>query len=268
MSTLTAPPAPPVRQVVPVLARVEALRLLLHPVTLVGTGLWLFMTSTLWWGAAPRPLDVFEAVGSSLSWTPGVLMILVGYLVATREQRAGTLDVLGSMPSQEPERLRALCLASLAPGAVALLLDLALTGLLLAQDMFAQTPTVPQLLQAPLTVVGATLLGVLVAAWAPVAFAPALTVVAMIALHVGLGSGSVASLLGPAVFWAKWGITEGQLWHGFIGGSHWWHLTYVAGLCGLAAAGAVVHSARTRTVVAAGLAALAVTVLAALLQLP
>jgi hypothetical protein len=263
MSVLTV--APPVR-VVPVLARAEAVRLLLHPVTLVGYGLWALMTSTLWWGDPPRPLDVFESVGSALSWMPGVLMILVGYLVATREHRAGTIDVLGSLPSQEPERVRALCLASLAPGAVALVLNLALTGVL--QDRFAQSPTVPQLLQAPLTVVGATLLGVMVAAWAPVAFAPALTVVVMIGAHVALGSDPVASLFGPAVFWAEWGVTGGELWHGFIGGSHWWHLAYVVGLCGLAAAAAIVRSVRTRAVVTAGFAVLAVTVLAAVLQLP
>jgi hypothetical protein len=266
MSVAVAPR--PVRVVVPVLARVEALRLLLHPVTLAGFGLWAFATSTLWWGDPPRPLDVFEAVGSQLSWMPGVFMILVGYLVATREHRAGTLDVLGSLPSQEPERVRALCLASLVPGAVALVLNLGLTLLLVQQDMFEENPTVPQLLQAPLTVVGATLLGVMVAVWAPVAFAPALTVVVMIAAHVALGADAVASLFGPAVFWAKWGITEGQLWHGFIGGSHWWHLAYVAGLCGMAAGGALVRSSRTRPVLAGGVAALVLAVLAAVLQLP
>jgi hypothetical protein len=261
-------PARPVRVVVPVLARAEALRLLLHPVTLVGTGLWAFMNSTLFWGTDPRPLDVFESVGSSLSWTPGVLMILVGYLVATREHRAGTTDVLGSLPAQEPERIRALCLASLAPGLVALGLNLALTGILLAREMFAETPTVPQLVQAPLTVVGAVLLGVMVAVWAPVAFAPALTVVVMVGAHVALGSSSTASLFGPAVFWADWGVTGGQLWHGFIAGSPWWHLAYVAGLCGLAAAGALVRSTRSRLVLAGGLALLVLTVLAAVLQLP
>ena len=260
--------ARPVRVVVPVLARGEALRMLLHPVTLVGVGLWAFTASTLWWGDPPRPLDVFEAVGSQLSWVPGVLMILVGYLVATREHRAGTLDVLGSLPSQEPERVRALCLAALVPGVVALVLNLGLTLLLLQQDMFAENPTVPQVLQAPSTVVGATLLGVMVAVWAPVAFAPALTVVAMVGAHIALGSSSVASLFGPAVFWAKWGITEGQLWHGFIGGSHWWHLAYVAGLCGMAAAGALVRSSRTRPVLAGGLTALVLAVLASVLQLP
>ena len=268
MSVLVAPVAHPVRAVVPVLARDEARRLLLHPVMLGGFGLWALMSSTLFWGDDPRPLDVFESVGSALSWMPGVLGILVGYLVATREHRAGTLDVLGSLPSQEPERVRALCLASLAPGLVALVLNLALTGVLLARDMFAETPTVPQLLLAPLTVVGAVLLGVMVAVWAPVAFAPALTVVVMIAAHVALGTSSTASLFGPAVFWAEWGITDGQLWHGFIPGSHWWHLLYVAGLCGLAAAGALVRSSRTRPVVGAGLATLVVTVLAAVLQLP
>src|SRR5690349_4667860 len=146
MTTLAVAPARPARVVIPVLARTEALRLLLHPVSLGGFGLWAFMTSTLWWGAEPRPLDVFESVGSALSWAPGVLMILVGYLVTTREHRAGTLDVLGSLPSQERERVRALCVAALAPGAVALVLNVALTFLLVQQEMFSENPTVPQVL--------------------------------------------------------------------------------------------------------------------------
>ena len=85
---------------------------------------------------------------------------------------------------------------------------------------------------------------------------------------MALGSDPVASLFGPAVFWAEWGITSGELWHGFIAGSHWWHLVYVVGLCGLAAAGAMVRVSRSRGVLAAGVLAVAVTVLAALLQLP
>jgi hypothetical protein len=268
MSLAVPSAARPALLVTPVLARVEAVRLLLHPVTLAGFAVWALMTSTLWWGDTPRPLDVFESVGSQLSWMPGVLMILVGYLVATREHRAGTLDVLGALPAREPERVRALCLASFAPGLVALVLNTALTLLLLRQEMFAENPSVAQVVQAPLTVVGAVLLGVMVAVWAPVAFAPAITVVVVVASHMVLGGKAVTSLLGPAVFWAEWGITGGELWHGFIGGSHWWHQVYVVGLCGMAAAGAMVRSSRTPGVLAGGVLAVAVTVLAAILQLP
>lgn len=266
MSVLTA--ARPARLVTPVLARSEARRLLLHPVTVVGFGLWFLTSSTLWWGDEPRPLDVFEAVGSQLSWMPGVVMILVGYLVATREHRAGTLDVLGALPAREPERVRALCVASLAPGLVASTLNVGLTLLLMQQEMLEESPSTAQVLQAPLTVVGGVLLGLMVAAWAPVAFAPAITVVLMVAAHMVLGSSSTSSLFGPAVFWAEWGVTDGELWHGFKPGSHWWHLLYVVGLCGVAAAGAMVRVSRSRGVLVAGVLSAALTVVAAILQLP
>lgn len=265
MSTLTAPPD---HDVVPVLALAEARRLLLHPVMLTGFGLWALGTSSLFWGDDPRPLDVFEAVGSVLSWTPGIFAILVGYLVATREHRAGTLDVLSAVPAREPDRVRALCLASLAPGLVALVLNLALTGLLLSRDMFAETPSVAHLLQAPLNVVGAVLLGVLVAVWAPVPIAPALAVVGMVGFHVAFEDTAKVGLLKPTVFWADWGPTGGELWHGYIAGSAAWHDVYVVGLCGLAACAALVRLSRPAALVATGFGALAVTVLAAVLQLP
>ena len=260
----------PTREVVPVLAVTEARRLLAHPVMLTGFFLWgLVSTHTVF--SESRPLDYFEAVGSALSWVPGLFAVLAAYLVATRDQRAGTGDVLGSLPAREPERVRALCLAALAPGLVALVLNLALAGVLLAQDAFAVGPSPAHLLQGPLNVLGAVLLGVLIAAWAPVPVAPALGVVGLIAFHVAV-DGSDAALLAPTVFWARWGPTGGELWDGFVAGSPTWHAVYVAGLCGLAAAGALVRVAPrphgVRPVVVAGLAALALTVAAGVLQLP
>ena len=265
---MTTTIAPPDRDVVPVLALAEARRLLVHPVMLAGFGLWLLISSNLFWGDEPRPLDVFESVGTALSWTPGVFAILAGYLVATREQRAGSLDVLGALPAREPERVRALCMAALAPGLVGLVLNLGLAVLLLATDMFAVTPSVAHLLQAPLTLVGAVLLGVHVAVWAPYPIAPALAVVGMVGFHVAFEEGSTIGLLKPAVFWADWGRTEGELWDGFIAGSPGWHVVYVAGLCGLAAAAALVRVTRSPRLVASGLTVLAVTVAAAVLQQP
>ncbi len=268
--TTTAPIAPPSGEVVPVLALAEARRLLLHPVMLTGFLLWGLISADTLIGDQ-RPLEVFEAVGSGLSWTPGVLAILAAYLVATREQRAGTLDVLGSLPAREPERVRALCLAALAPGLVGLLLNLGLTGLLAAQDAFAVNPSVAHLLLPPLTLVGAVLFGLLVAVWAPVPLAPALGVVGMVALHVVVSTDSPSELFAPAMFWAAWGDGGGALWVGFQPGSPAWHLVYVVGLCGLAATAALVRvtpASRRSPVLVGGLAALAVTVAGAVLQLP
>jgi hypothetical protein len=265
---MTTTIAPPDRDVVPVLALAEARRLLTHPVMLTGFALWLLLSSTLFWGAEPRPLDVFEGVGTALSWTPGIFAILAGYLVATREQRAGSLDVLGALPAREPERVRALCVAALAPGLVGLVLNAGLAGVLLATDMFAETPSVAHLLQGPLTLVGAVLLGVLVAVWAPYPIAPAVAVVGMVGFHVAFQDDTAVGLLRPAVFWADWGRTDGELWDGYVAGSPGWHVVYVAGLCGLAAAAALVRVGRSARLVATGLGVLAVTVLAAVLQQP
>lgn len=265
MTTLATSPD---RQVAPVLAIAEARRLLTHPVMLTGFGLWFLVSASTFWGEQ-RPLDVFEAVGSSLSWVPGIFAILTGYLVATREQRAGTLDVLGSLPSREPDRVRALCLASLAPGLVALALNLALTGLLLARDMFAVNPSVAHVLQGPLTVTGAVLLGVLVAVWAPVPLSPALAVVGMVGLHVAFEDRVPAVLFGPTVFWASWGPTGGELWDGFKAGSPAWHDTYVLGLCALAVVGSLLRvTPRRSPLLLVGAGALVLTVAAGLLQLP
>ena len=261
----------PTREVVPVLAVAETRRLLTHPVMLTGFLLWGLVSAQTVFGD-PRPLDVFEAVGSALSWTPGVLAILAAYLVATREQRAGTLDVLGSLPAREPERVRALCLAALAAGLVGLVLNLVLTSVLLAQDAFSVTPSVAHLLLPPLTLVGAVLLGVLIAVWTPVPLAPALGVVGMIAFHVAISDHDRVVLFGPAMFWAAWGDGGGEIWVGFVTGSPAWHLVYVAGLCGLAATGALLRVAPrphgVRPVALAGLGALALAVVGGVLQLP
>jgi hypothetical protein len=269
MTTGSSPATPPDQRVVPVLAVGEARRLLTHPVMLTGLALWVFVSGNTLLDGDRRPLDVFEAVSSALSWVPGLFAILAAYLVATREQRAGTLDVLGSLPAREPERVRALCLASLAAGLLALVLNLGLAAALLAQDAFYEAPSIVHLLQGPLTVVGAVLFGVLLAVWAPVALSPALGVVAMVALHVAADGERVVGLLVPTVFWADWGRTEGQLWEGYIAGSTGWHDVYVAGLCGLAATAALVRvTPRPRGTVVLGLAALAVTLVGAFLQLP
>lgn len=270
MTTATAATvAPPDQQLVPVLAVAEARRLLTHPVMLAGLALWVLVSGMTLLDGDRRPLDVYEAVGSALSWVPGLFALLAAYLVATREQRAGTLDVLGSLPAREPERVRALCLASVAAGLLTLALNLVLTAALLLQDAFYETPSAAHLLQGPLNVVGAVLLGVLLAVWAPVALSPALGVVAMVALHVAANGDRVVELLVPTVFWADWGTTEGQLWEGYIAGSAAWHDVYVAGLCGLAATAALLRvSPRPHRTVLLGLAALATTLVGAFLQLP
>jgi hypothetical protein len=266
MSAIAVPAAP---SVVPVLAMAEARRLLRHPVMVGGFALWAALTTFGTLLGHPRARDVFEAVGSTQSWTPGLPAIFVAYLVATRERRSGTLDVIGSLPVRDLDRVRGLCLASLGPGLVALVLNVAAMVALDARHGFPAAVSPAHVLLPPLTVVGAVLMGVMVAVWAPFPLAPALATILMIAFHVVVETGEPGHLFAPAVFWAAWPQAGGEYWIGYLTGSPWWHLLYVAGLCGLAAAAALLRVApRVSQVVPFGLGALVVTVTGALVQLP
>lgn len=260
---------PRTTDVVPVLAQAEARRLLLHPVMVGAFALWTVLTVFGTLLADPRSRDVFEAVASTQSWVPGLPAIFAAYLITTRERRAGTLDVIGSLPVRDPERVRALCLAALAPGLVSLVLNVAAMVALDARHGFPAAVSPAHVLLPPLTVVGAVLLGVMLALWAPFPLAPALATVAMVAFHVVVQNFDPGHLFAPAMFWAAWPKAGGDYWIGYLSGSPWGHLVYVVGLCGLAATAAMMRVApRVSRIVPVGLAALAVTVAGALVQLP
>jgi hypothetical protein len=269
-ATLSAPVAPvaPTPLVVPTLALAEARRLLRHPVTLVGFALWLL--GCVQFLLAPiDPVPAFESTTIALSFTPGIPMIVAAHMVTTRDRRAGTLDLLGSAPARAVERVQALCLAAFAPALAALALNVLLFGVVTWLDGYADAPSPAQLAIPAATVLGGALLGVMVGVWSPALVSPVLAVVAMVAGHLALAEREVLWLLAPAVSWADWGIYDGSIWVGQHTGSPAWHLVYVLGLSGMAAAAAVVRVAERRApVVVAGLVALAVTVAAAWLQLP
>jgi hypothetical protein len=254
--------------VVPQLARSEGWRLLCHPVMLVGFGLWFAVVLD----TALRDITVvqaFETVTAAISFFPGVPAILAAHMVATRDVRAGTVELLTSAPVRLEARVRALLLASFVPAAVALVLNVALTTALLLRDEFAQPPTVWHVAQGPLTVLGACLLGTMIGVWVPSPVAPVVSMVALVATHVAIAERGSAQLLGPAIFWADWGIYDGSVWVGLHPGSPSWHVAYVAGLCGLAAVGALLRVAPPRgRLLAFWVAALALTVLAGVAQLP
>jgi hypothetical protein len=264
--------APPVREpapgVVPQLARAEARRLLRHPVMLVGFGLWIAVTVDSLRHDL-RVVQAFETITASISFFPGVPAILAAHMVATRDRRAGTVELLTSAPVRLEARVRALLLSSFVPAALALLLNAALTTALVVRDEFAQVPTVWHVAQGPLTVLGACLLGTMIGVWAPSPVAPVVSMVALVAGHIVIAERGSAQLFGPAVFWADWGVYDGSIWVGLHPGSAPWHLGYVAGLCGLAAAGALLRVAAPRgPVLVLGLGALALTVVAGVAQLP
>ena len=273
MSTATAvleparPAIAPTRSVVLRLAASESRRLLRHPVMLGGFALWLVTVADAFIRGDIFVVQAYEML-NSLAFFPGIPALIAAHMVATRDRRAGTLDLLGTTPARSEERVRALCLAAFAPATVALVLNTAQFAALRATDSFAVTPTVWHLVQAPLAILGACLLGTMVGVWAPSAVAAVLTMVAMVAVHLGVAERDPAQLFAPVVFWADWGPGDGSVWFGWHPGSPGWHDLYVVGLCGMAAAAAVVRvSERRRTVVLLGLLAVAVAAVGAVLQL-
>lgn len=249
------------------LAAGESRRLLRHPLLLGGFVLWLLVSAESYIRGNIVVVQASEML-NSLSFFPGIPAMVAAHMVATRDRRAGTLDLLATTPGRAEERIRALCLAAFAPASVALVLNAGQFALLMSTDSFAVTPTVWHVVQAPITVLGACLLGTMVGVWAPSAVAAVLTMVVMVGAHVGVAERDPAQLFAPLVFWADWGPYDGSVWFGWHPGSPAGHTVYILGLCGMAAAAAVVRvSERRRPVVVLGFCAVAVTVVGAVLQL-
>ena len=269
MTTVALRVVAPSRAVTPRLAVTESRRLLLHPVMLVGWALYLVAMTDSLTAAEITVVQASEIVSITLAFFPGIPALLAAHMVATRDRRAGTLDLLDSAPGRAEERVRGLLLAALAPAGLALVLNTAVFTILLSWDEFAVTPSVWHLLQGPLMVLGACLLGTMVGVWAPAVVAPVLTMIVMVGAHLAVAEKDPAQLFVPMVSWTDWGPFDGSVWVGWHPGSPFGHTVFVLGLCGMAAAAAVVRVAeRRRTVVALGLLAVAVTAVGAVLQLP
>ena len=255
--------------VVAVLARQEARRLLRHPIVLAGFGWWLVVVA----GSQVRDSFVvqrFESVTDAFSFLPGVPCILVGHLMATRDARAGSLPLLDALPVRAEQRIRALCLAALAPAALAGVLNGGLTLYFHLAFGFPDAPDAWQVLQAPLTVAGGTILGVMLGVWAPSRATPMLAMVVMVAVNVWLaGRPHPVPMFGPMFAWADWGPTDGSIWWAMFPGSTLAHFVYLCGLCAMAATAAVLPLSRHRgRALAACACALALTAAAGWAQLP
>ena len=266
MSAVSITAVNPIRAVAPRLATSESRRLLRHPVMLGGFALWMSIAVSEVVPGDVAVVQAFELL-TAQSFFPGVPALVAAHMVATRDRRAGMLDLLATTPGRAEERVRALCLAAFAPAALALVLNVALFAALMATGAFAETPSVWHVIQSPLTVLGACLLGTMVGVWFSSAVAPVLTVIVMVGWNVSVAEQDPAQLFAPLVMWADWGPYDGSVWVGYFPGSPAWHLVYITGLCGMAAAAAVVRVAeRRRTVVVLGLCAVAVMVAGGVLQ--
>ena len=219
------------------LAPAEARRLLLHPVFVVGFLLNVTLVVVV---ADNGPRDAFDAVSTGATFYSGVFVYFAASLVATRDRRARSGELLAPLSTSEHERTLGLCLAALAPALLSLAFTIAMHAQLSLRGLYLVEPSAAHLAQGPLTVLGGALLGVMVARWAPYPGVSIVVMVAMVAWNVYATNHPEIGPLSTFVSWASYG--PGRGWHGLEPGSAGWHAVYLALLCAMAATGAVLRA--------------------------
>lgn len=262
MTAVTAVPtaralARPARDLL-TLGAFEAVRLLRHPLHLAG---WLSSTGMLIAARNDGPHYVYSALVIAVVSYHGVLTFFAANLCASRERRAGAAEWGAALPMPAHVRTGALCLAALAPAALAVLTALAARVAYAGAPHLVELPDTGRVVSGAVAVLGAGTLGVMVARWAPWPGAAAVVMVGVVAATIWLYE--AAPLFAPYVEWANWSSgPDPGAWAGTLAGSGWWHAAYVVALAGLAAAGALlVHrGARSRALLLGGLAGLTAVV--------
>lgn len=268
MTTL-AVPAQSHRPVALVLAVHEARRLTLHPVMLVG---WALMA--LWFGLTGaidvNPVTAFDLVSVGATFYPGLFCVLAAHMVTTRDQRAGTADLIDAAPASREQRVLALLLAAFAPAIIALAVNLVTRQAMIWQEAYVETPGLAHVTQAPVTVLGGSLLGIMLGMWLPHRTTPVVAMVALVAGSMAFDSANGRmALFSPMVSWVDWGPYDGTAWYALETGHPGAHVLYLLGLCGLAAVAAWLRATEHRWVaVALGIASFALALWGGLTQLP
>ena len=243
----------------------EGRRIVLHPVALAGFVLMLVVTFS---ESTNGPRDAFELLSTGPTFFYGVFTYFAANLVASRDRRAGSGELLAVAPSPATTRVAGLCVAALLPALVCAVYVGVGDAVLSAQGAYEVEPTVWHLAQGPLTVLGAALLGIMVARLTAVPGVALLVMLAMVAYDAWLSEASFAlQPLATYVSWARWGA--GSAWYGLEPGSVAWHDAYLLALCAMAACGAFLREAGNRwRVLGVGAALTALAVVPALAQLP
>ena len=249
-----------------VLGLQEGRRVLLHPLSLAGIALMAVVTVDQ---RANGPREAFEMVTTLPTWFQGVFTYFAAHLVATRDRRARSGELLAALPVPAAGRTWALLVAALVPAAASTAWVLAVDAANEAQGLYVVPPDGWHLAQGPLTVLGACLLATMVARVTAVPGVALLVMVVMVLADAWLNSHPLTlQPLATFVPWPVWG-DPGSGWIGLHPGSPAWHDAYLLSLCAMAAAGAFLREARRRwLVLLAGGAATASAVVTGLLQLP
>ena len=249
------------------LALAEARRLVLHPLVLLGAGLYCAMIVV---SSGEGPGSGYDGLVTGPTFFMGVFTYFAAHLVASRPRRHHCLDQQACLPAPPDARTAGLCVAAFAPAVFAV----ALSGITMAWYAAGRTdlpvwPSAGELAAGPLTVLGAALLGTMVARWLPFATSPVLVIVAVVALTFILNEAANGryALLSPYTTFSVY-VDDGS-WAGKTPGSPGWHAAYLASLCGMAAAGSLLRDARRRSIpLAAGAALTGIAAIAGLAQLP
>lgn len=182
--------------------------------------------------------------------------LVVSNRAVLRERRHGTAEMYSAVPTSATTRTAAHLLAIAGPVVMA---SVAVAAMAVADLSKANLGSVQwlELAVGPLLVAGAGCLGVLVARWAPFPLVAVVTCVAIAAFEMILNGGRfVVSGVRWLAFWAESGDLLLRPPRPAA-----WHLLYLVGLIGLAAAAALLrHGWRRGVVVGASVAAVAVVV--------
>ncbi len=263
MSTTTAPAGTPARPTprsptLAALVRLETTRLARHPLFVLGALLFVVLEATSPFGQyADESYDLSDGTQTMLDWPvlPAFTLGLAGLIAMNRltTSAARTGDVLQAVPVDERRRTTALCLAATLPAALALLgasVELSLWRLnppvnSISWGEFTGAELVAIVLAGVLAALGGPLVGVLVARWwrwplAAAVVSVSLVLWSLLSINV-LDDDSrwqTASHMASPFTLVAANFAD-RSWH--FGGGYGWRVVYLAGLCLLAALGAIGH---------------------------
>ena len=248
-----------------VLGLQEGGRIVRHPLALLGGALMVVLVAVV---GDNGTRDAFEVLSTGPTFFYGVFVYFAANLVASRDTRARSGELLAVTPSPVTDRVAGLCVAAAVPALVCTGFVLLVHAMHLARDLYFVTPDVWHLAQGPLTVLGGALLGIMVARVTSVPGAALLVMIAMFAWNVWVSNHPTdIQALGTFMSWARW--APHRDWVGMEPGSPAWHVAYLASLCAMAATGAFLReSRRPWRVLALGAVLTAVAVVTGWLQLP
>ena len=211
--------------------------------------------------ARDRPTRTSPLAGSS-SWDPDLLRREPALLPGPAQRVAGVAVVHADRAwDRTVGALVATCGPVAVTGLLLVVAYLTFTGL--GWPTFA--PSLLELVTVPLSVLGAGLLGVMVARWLPWPGRRGRRG-GLVAAHMTLPERW--TLLGSYVEFARYGDAPTE-WAGVIDGSRTWHVVYLLALCAMAATGALLADARhQQPVLALGGALTALALFAGWAQLP